>query len=201
MPAACWARAGLWLASGLDFPAFAAGPPPARAKAVIQIWLWGGACHLDTFDPKPEAGTIIAGVQNAHRTNVPGIKICECCLCWRTGGQVFPHPQHDSRQQCPRNRVVHGPDRPADRRRSPFHALARWCRCSRVTMPDTGIDPAYIVLTEPQGRFSEAGFLGSRYKPFATAAIRPKRHLQWRASSLRAFRAAAEGPARSCFKN
>ena len=28
--------------------------------------------------------------------------------------------------------------------------------------------PPYIVLTQPQGRFSEAGFLGSRYKPFAT---------------------------------
>jgi hypothetical protein len=28
--------------------------------------------------------------------------------------------------------------------------------------------PPYIVLTRPQGRFSEAGFLGIRYKPFAT---------------------------------
>jgi hypothetical protein len=31
-----------------------------------------------------------------------------------------------------------------------------------------GMIPPYIVLTEPQGRFSEEGFLGSRYKPFAT---------------------------------
>jgi hypothetical protein len=31
-----------------------------------------------------------------------------------------------------------------------------------------GIVPPYIVLTTPQGRFSEAGFLGQRYKPFAT---------------------------------
>ena len=31
-----------------------------------------------------------------------------------------------------------------------------------------GLIPPYIVLTEPQGRFSEAGFLGPRYKPFAT---------------------------------
>jgi len=28
--------------------------------------------------------------------------------------------------------------------------------------------PPYIVLTQPQGRFDEAGFLGPRYKPFAT---------------------------------
>ena len=31
-----------------------------------------------------------------------------------------------------------------------------------------GLIPPYIVLTQPQGRFSEAGFLGGRYKPFAT---------------------------------
>jgi hypothetical protein len=31
-----------------------------------------------------------------------------------------------------------------------------------------GLIPPYIVLTEPQGRFSEAGFLGTRYQPFAT---------------------------------
>jgi hypothetical protein len=33
-----------------------------------------------------------------------------------------------------------------------------------------GLIPPYIVLTQPQGRFSEAGFLGSRYKPFATGS-------------------------------
>jgi hypothetical protein len=32
----------------------------------------------------------------------------------------------------------------------------------------TGLIPPYVVLTQPQGRFSEAGFLGPRYKPFAT---------------------------------
>src|SRR4051812_42469140 len=38
-----------------------AAPAPAAAasasaKSVIQIWLWGGPCHIDTFDPKPAAG-------------------------------------------------------------------------------------------------------------------------------------------------
>jgi len=31
-----------------------------------------------------------------------------------------------------------------------------------------GLAPPYVVLTTLQGRFSEAGFLGQRYKPFAT---------------------------------
>ena len=31
-----------------------------------------------------------------------------------------------------------------------------------------GVVPPYVVLTKGQGRFSESGFLGSKYKPFAT---------------------------------
>jgi len=31
-----------------------------------------------------------------------------------------------------------------------------------------GLIPPYIVITQTQGRFSEAGFLGPRYQPFAT---------------------------------
>ena len=31
-----------------------------------------------------------------------------------------------------------------------------------------GLIPPYIVLTQPLGRFSESGFLGTRYAPFAT---------------------------------
>jgi hypothetical protein len=31
-----------------------------------------------------------------------------------------------------------------------------------------GLIPPYVVMTQPQGRFSESGFLGPRYKPFAT---------------------------------
>ena len=45
---------GLALAGG-SLP-LRAGTQPAKAKAVIQIWMWGGPAHLDTFDPKPAAG-------------------------------------------------------------------------------------------------------------------------------------------------
>src|SRR6185369_15328208 len=31
-----------------------------------------------------------------------------------------------------------------------------------------GLIPPYVVLTQPQGRFSEEGFLGPKLKPFAT---------------------------------
>ncbi|MBT8045286.1 MAG: DUF1501 domain-containing protein, partial [Verrucomicrobiae bacterium] len=34
------------------------------AKAVIEIWMWGGPAHLDTFDPKPDAGSEYCGPYN-----------------------------------------------------------------------------------------------------------------------------------------
>src|SRR6516164_10499189 len=50
----------------------------AKAKSVIQIWMWGGPAHLDTFDPKPEAGNDYCGpLDHPIETNVSGIRICE----------------------------------------------------------------------------------------------------------------------------
>ncbi|WP_372808188.1 DUF1501 domain-containing protein, partial [Pontiella sp.] len=65
---------GLMLGSPLPAGAVAAG----KAKSVIQIWMWGGPSHLDTFDPKPDAGADYCGpYKSPIETNVPGIRICE----------------------------------------------------------------------------------------------------------------------------
>ena len=50
-----YGTAGLLLAEGWGLRSQAA-TRPAKAKSVIQIWMWGGPCHIDTFDPKPAAG-------------------------------------------------------------------------------------------------------------------------------------------------
>src|SRR5689334_10190434 len=80
-----FAVAGLALAGPLSASAqaLAASHPPAvkpgaKAKAVIQIWMWGGPSHLDTFDPKPEAGGDYSGpLDKPLGTNVDGVRICE----------------------------------------------------------------------------------------------------------------------------
>jgi len=55
-----------------------AQPAEPRAKSVIQIWLWGGPAQLDTFDPKPEAGSDYTGpFTSPIETNVSGIRINE----------------------------------------------------------------------------------------------------------------------------
>ncbi len=65
--------------------------------------MWGGPSHLDTFDPKPEAGYDYCGpLKNPIETNVPGIRICELLpLLAKQADKYSDHPQHDPRQQRP----------------------------------------------------------------------------------------------------
>src|ERR1035438_9412395 len=71
--------AGLVLGHHLSLRALAAAPSPkAKAKSVIQIWMWGGPSHLDTWDPNPEAGNDYCGPLNKPiATNLDGVRISE----------------------------------------------------------------------------------------------------------------------------
>ena len=164
------AAGGVLLADGWCLPGFAA-PPKARAKAVIQIWMWGGPSQLDTFDPKPEAGYDYCGpFDHPIETNVPGIRICE----------LLPLLAKQADKYSIIRSMTHGYN---------GHETAAYIVQTgrppggRVVYPSVGavvsffkgydagykgLIPPYVVLTELQGRFSEAGFLGTRYKPFAT---------------------------------
>ena len=62
--------------SGLLLPAAPAGRP-GKAKACILIWLDGGASHLETFDPKPDAPAEVRGPFDSIKTRVPGVRINE----------------------------------------------------------------------------------------------------------------------------
>jgi len=146
-------------------------PPPAKARAVIQIWMWGGPSHLDTFDPKPEAGRDYCGPLNKPiSTNVKGIRICE--LLPELAKQadkysIIRSMTHDVNAHETASYMVQTGHRSGDGVVYPcigaVVSLLKGCGAGY-----NGLIPPYVVLTEPQGRFSEAGFLGSRYKPFAT---------------------------------
>ncbi|MCX6615661.1 MAG: DUF1501 domain-containing protein [Acidobacteria bacterium] len=79
-------RGGLLGAAGLLLAGDHLGSPlcaaaesaKGKARSVIQIWMWGGPSHLDTFDPKPQAGNDYTGpLNNPITTNVKGIMIGE----------------------------------------------------------------------------------------------------------------------------
>ncbi|MEO8493986.1 MAG: DUF1501 domain-containing protein [Planctomycetota bacterium] len=50
---------------------------PSPNTAVILVWLRGGASHLDTFDPKPDAPSEFRGPFAPIDTKTPGIQISE----------------------------------------------------------------------------------------------------------------------------
>jgi len=166
--------AGLCLADSLAIRSWAATPAAkmtGKAKSVIQIWMWGGPAHLDTFDPKPEAGNDYCGpYKKPIETNVKGIRICE----------QLPELARQADKYAIIRSMTHG---------SNAHEIATYMVQSgrpageRLVYPCVGAVvsffkgyqagyrgqlPPYVVLTELQGRASEGGFLGAKYKPFVT---------------------------------
>ena len=165
--------AGVLLAGGLASRLRAAEPgktePEAKAKSVIQIFLWGGMSHNDTWDPKPESGREYMGEFSAViPTNVDGIQI----------GALFPQLARQADKYSLIRSMTHGNNghetaaylmqtghAPGERLAYPSVGAVFALFKSRGY---TGIIPPYVVLTKPQGRFSEEGFLGPKYKPFAS---------------------------------
>ncbi|MCB9882571.1 MAG: DUF1501 domain-containing protein [Planctomycetes bacterium] len=153
---------------------FAATPKPRRAKArsVIQIWMWGGPSHLDTFDPKPDAGADYCGpLTKPIATNVDGMRI----------GQLLPELARLADQYSLVRSLTHGINghetasyvtqtghTPSGKRivyPSVGAVVSHMLRGERTAL---GKLPPYVVLTRPLGRFSEVGFLGMDAKPFVT---------------------------------
>lgn len=150
--------------------------PPApvaapRARAVIQVWLWGGPPHLDTFDPKPEAGPDYCGpFTRPLETNVPGIRVCELLPLLAKQADKYALVRgltHGVNAHETAAYIVQTGHPPGGRDVFPNIGAVVSLFKGRAA-GYTGLLPPYVVLTEPQGRFSEAGFLGPRHKPFAT---------------------------------
>jgi Protein of unknown function (DUF1501) len=161
--------AGLALGDALVGPVHAA-PPAPRAESVIQIWMWGGPSHLDTFDPKPDAGQDYCGPLKAPiATNVDGVRI----------GELLPLLAKQADKYSIIRSMTHG----INSHETASYRVQTGRDPGRLVFPCIGavvslfkgyeqgyqgLVPPYIVMTQPQGRFSEAGFLGPRYKPFST---------------------------------
>lgn len=145
--------------------------PAATARSVVQVWLWGGPAHLDTFDPKPEAGPDYCGpFTKPIETCVPGVRINE----------LLPLLARQADKYSLVRGLTHGNN---SHETAAYIVQTGRAAGGRDVFPGVGavvsyfkgrdagrlgLLPPYVVLTEPQGRFSEAGFLGPRHKPFAT---------------------------------
>jgi uncharacterized protein (DUF1501 family) len=162
--------AGFCLADGLGLRA-AAAAKPAKARAVIQLWMNGGPSHLDTFDPKPEAGYDYCGPLNHPvAANVPGIRISELLPLLAQQADKFSIIRsltHGVNAHETAAYMVQTGRMPGGRLVAPS-AGAVVSLFKGYDAGYRGLIPPYIVLTQPLGRFPEAGFLGLRYQPFIT---------------------------------
>ncbi len=144
-----------------------------KAKSIIQIWMWGGPSQLETFDPKPGAGKEYTGSwDKVAKTNIPGLEFSQGVPQLATIADMFSvlrtvtHGDfgHETAAykmqtgQTPGGNLVY----PA------IGAIMSLMKGYRAGY-DSAIPP-YIVMTEPLGRFSECGFLGTAYKPYATGS-------------------------------
>lgn len=145
-----------------------------KAKAVIQVWLAGGPPHTDTFDPKPDSGSDYTGpLRSTSATNVEGIRI----------GELLVELSKIADKYSLIRSMTHG----VNGHETASYLTQTGRMPGRLVYPaagavvtafkgfpaseqqgDENLIPPYIVLTSPQGRFSEAGFMGIKYKPFAT---------------------------------
>jgi len=132
--------------------------------------MWGGPAHLDTFDPKPDAGYDYCGpYKSPIATNVDGIQIAEGLPLLAKQADKYSiirsmtHGNNGHETASYLTQTGRFPDR-----------LVYPCAGAVVSLFKgydhgyKGFVPPYVVLTDPQGRFSESGFLGQKYKPFAT---------------------------------
>ncbi len=140
-----------------------------QTKSVIQIFLWGGMSHNDTWDPKPGSGYDYLGEFDKFiPTNVNGIQL----------GALFPKLAKQADKYSLIRSMTHGNN---------GHETAAYLMQTghlpggRLAYPSVGaiftffkkdqykgLLPPYVVMLEAAGRFSEEGFLGPAYKPFAT---------------------------------
>jgi hypothetical protein len=170
---------GLTFADGFTKKAQAA-KVEGKAKAVIHLWMWGGPSHLDTFDPKPEAGQDYCGeLKNPVQTNVPGIRIC----------QLFPLMA----KQADKYSILRSFDSlTGDHYAATYILQTGFPTSQQFGSPESssklgypslgavvgmkkgyeagyqGSLPPFIILPYSDWWIGSAGFLGPRYEPFAT---------------------------------
>jgi len=139
-----------------------ATPVKVKAKSVIQVFLWGGMSHNDTWDPKPDSGYDYMGPMKAIPTNVSGIQT----------GELFPELAKQADKYSLIRSMTHrdfGHDTAAYRMQTghlPGERLSYPCLGSVFALFKSstykGLIPPFVVMTELAGRFSEAGFFAKQ---------------------------------------
>ncbi len=158
------AFAGLSLADVLRLQA--AFPAPASPnKSVIMVWLRGGASHIDSFDPKPDAPAEIRGEFATIPTAVPGVRFTEhlplCAGLMDKLAVVRGIASVDIGDHTPHHILTGFADRGT---RPVFGSVV-----SYLKPPAGGMPPYVSLMYEPPKLYDTEGatYCGPAHRPFA----------------------------------
>lgn len=144
------------------------GVGAGKARACILIWLGGGASHLDTFDPKPDAPSDVRGEFKPIATSVPGLSISE----------VLP-TLAGVMDRVTLIRSMTSPE--ADHDRAAHHLLTGYRPSPSLIYPGFGSAvakskgltggtlPPYVAVPDAP-LFSSSGYLTPAFDPFAVGS-------------------------------
>ena len=135
------------------------------AKNVIFIYLPGGACHQETWDPKPYAPIEYRGPMNSIETNVSGIRINET---FKNTAKVM-----DKITIC--RSMTHGE---AAHERGTHNMFTGYRPSPALTFPSIGSVishelgprknlPPYVCIPNQPNEFAGTGYLSSSFAPFS----------------------------------
>ncbi len=139
-----------------------------EAKSVIEIWMWGGPCQLDTFDPKPDAPYDYTGGRKAIDTCVDGLQLHEwlpelakCANLFSViRSMTHPHFGHETATYLMQTGRMPGGG-------EVYPAIGAVIAMMKAKSYSGDIPP-FVILTGEKGRFSELGFLSEKYAPLVT---------------------------------
>jgi hypothetical protein len=142
-------------------------------NAVIMVWQPGGCSHLETYDPKPDAGSEYRGPFSTIPTKVPGMHFCE--LVPRQAAIADKFTVLRSMRQTAGGhpagsmQLLSGDP---DTRDKPKPRLPDWMSVTNYIRSQRGERqnplPAYVGINPPL-EYNGPAYLGDAYSPFVVS--------------------------------
>ena len=144
-----------------------------QKNAVIMVWQPGGCSHLETYDPKPDAGSEYRGPFSTIPTKVPGMHFCELLPRQAAIADKFTvlrsMRQYAGGHPAGSMQLLSGDP---DTRDKPKPRLPDWMSVTNYVRSQRGERqnplPAYVGINPPL-EYNGPAYLGDAYAPFVVS--------------------------------
>jgi hypothetical protein len=138
---------------------------PAKAQAVIQIFLQGGFAHMDSFDPKPDAPSEYRGELKPIDTKVSGLRFSEHLAKTAAVADKLTVIRSITHTEADHGRGEHS--MLTGYRPSPALVYPSTGSIASLELGPRAELPAYIVVPQVSSPYMGPGYLSASHGPFA----------------------------------